>query len=320
MLRVHTLQKAHPSLSASKKEIVLDLETSGFSRATDIVFLAGLGTSTQSIQLLAESPCDERELLMQLFSLLDHQHLITYNGDGFDLPFLRARAQVHGLSVPSFYSDDLYAFLRPRRSLFRFPDLKLKTLEQQAGFLRTDALSGAEVAGLYLRFLKESNVERTPLRPASEDWEKDWTCRPPLSLLMLHNQEDVEGTIALHSSLRQWRQKLRTTLPLAAELQSVSVQGDLATATYETEAEAVPRMDWETSFGHLVWNDHTLMLTVPVHRIRRKQEIRLAAVSPQASKDHAETPLPVPFLTLQEPGGGVPANWHTLLQEVWSLC
>ena len=75
-----------------------DIETTGLSAATAIVFLIGAvkkcDDGWQLTQWIAQRPEDEPELLKAFFDAAsDCDTLIHFNGTSFDLPFLRERAR-----------------------------------------------------------------------------------------------------------------------------------------------------------------------------------------------------------------------------------
>ena len=100
--------------------------------------------------------------------------LVTYNGDGFDLPFISGCMRAYGLldireQVLSF---DLYKELRSLKTVLGLTDMKLKTLERCLGIDREDGYSGGELIPLYMEY-RQSRDEKL------------------LSPLLLHNGEDI---------------------------------------------------------------------------------------------------------------------------------
>ena len=96
---------------------VFDIETTGLSPVYCKVILSGIlrfegGQSpdqAQVIQLFADRPDDERQLLAETIRILDSvDYVITYNGRHFDIPFVEKRAKKHGLRFRPPYDLDLY--------------------------------------------------------------------------------------------------------------------------------------------------------------------------------------------------------------------
>ncbi len=158
-----------------------DIETTGLSAARARLYLIGVviwdnvGGSWKLIQLFSEGMADEPELLRSFFSLLEGKRLLlSFNGDGFDIPFLTQLLQQYTLPYrfDHLESLDLYKLLRPVKKMLQLPNCKLKTCEQFLGIDREDRFSGGELIYVYLDYLKTPDTEK-------------------LELLLLHNAEDL---------------------------------------------------------------------------------------------------------------------------------
>ncbi len=166
-----------------------DIETTGFSRSYNIVYLIGAvyfrdGVSHYS-QWLAESDSDEADILAAFNDFLKNFHtLIHFNGDAFDIPFITERAE-HlnvALDMSQLESLDLYKIARKCRKLLQLTDCKQKTIEQFLGISREDMYSGGELIEIYKKFAAyPSSPERNSYR----------------RLLLLHNHDDIEEMLSL---------------------------------------------------------------------------------------------------------------------------
>jgi len=94
-------------------------ETDGGSRYPQLPFhrvvtvcatILDPATSSVELRALGGDVFDERSQLAGFFRLitdeLDQPRLISWNGNGFDLPVIRYRSMLHGVSAPGFYRTD----------------------------------------------------------------------------------------------------------------------------------------------------------------------------------------------------------------------
>ncbi len=172
------------------KAYVIDIETDGLNPSYNQIIIGGLLSQEENrstiTQYFAEKKDDEKELLQAYGNALaDADILITYNGDSFDLEFLKKRFKKYGLNsdlAPS-QSFDLYRILH-RYSKLRdvLPNLKQKSIEHFLGLsnYREDELSGRDSVRYYKSFLRSS----------SEGLK---------TKILLHNKDDL---IQLYSILR----------------------------------------------------------------------------------------------------------------------
>ena len=138
------------------------------------------------LQYFCEDVADEPAVLQAFFELLrTKKTLISYNGDGFDIPFLRHMVEQYGLpySFDTVESFDLFKKFRPLKRLLGLPDLKLKSCERFLGIDREDRFTGGELIEVYF------------------EWQK--TKAPALlDTLLLHNAEDIANLPNLLPLLR----------------------------------------------------------------------------------------------------------------------
>lgn len=152
------------------KLAVADIETTGLSPQSSRFVLGGLlipasspeapedGT-LQAHQFFAESLEEEQETLSSYLSALKKVDvLLTYNGQRFDLPFLKGRAGVAAQELP--FNLDLFLLVKNYSPIRKFlPNLKQKTVENYMGLWnsRKDEISGKESVELYYRYLARRN-------------------------------------------------------------------------------------------------------------------------------------------------------------------
>ncbi|WP_031555011.1 ribonuclease H-like domain-containing protein [Oribacterium sp. FC2011] len=169
------------SLIAPAEDIMFfDIETTGLSSWKSGLYLIGLLTYDESwklIQYFCEDVSDEITVLENFFTLLSSKKvLISFNGDGFDIPFLTHMAEQYGLpySFDNVESFDILKKIRPLKKLLGLENMKLKTCEKFLGIYREDRFSGGDLINVYFQ------------------WQEDHS-QDKLECLLLHNFEDIEN-------------------------------------------------------------------------------------------------------------------------------
>ncbi len=208
------------TIGAPEDVLFFDIETTGLSARSAGLYLIGVLTYTDKnwtlLQYFCEDVADEPAVLQAFFELLRTKKiLISYNGDGFDIPFLRHMVEQYGLHAPrphhstaprdcadcpgtdrsaiddtrplysfdTVESFDLFKKFRPLKHLLGLPDLKLKSCERFLGIDREDRFTGGELIEVYF------------------EWQK--TKAPALlDTLLLHNAEDIANLPNLLPLLR----------------------------------------------------------------------------------------------------------------------
>ena len=188
--------------------IFFDIETTGFSPKTSSLYLIGClhrkGNELVIEQFFAESKDDEAEVLEKFIDLLNnYKTIISFNGLGFDLPFIKAKCDTYGIAphtgtinninhtdnntidiindlafFDKFEYMDIFKEISHIKSLLQLPNYKQKTIEQFLGIQRDDKYSGGELISVYKEYVKTQDAQ------AEE-------------LLLLHNYEDVIGMLDL---------------------------------------------------------------------------------------------------------------------------
>ncbi len=167
---------------SGKSLCVFDIETTGLSRETSQIILSGFAFpqcdngTLEVTQIFAQSLEDEVGLIKETLSILSSVDVaLTYNGRAFDIGFLIARANHHGIRIPHLpYIFDLLPIVRRATELSNFlPNFKQKTVEKFLGHSsnRKDEIDGRESVILYYKYLKTKD-------PALEN------------IILLHNSDD----------------------------------------------------------------------------------------------------------------------------------
>lgn len=167
------------SISDKSKILLFDIETTGFSRKYCNVYLIGcmyfIDGQPMYAQWLAENFNDEANVLMAFHSFIQKFNtIIHFNGNSFDIPFLKERGEKYNLdfNFESFNSIDIYKPVSRINHILKMENQKQKTFEQLLQIKRTDPFSGGDLIEVFKQYV-ESKDERL------------------LFPLLLHNREDV---------------------------------------------------------------------------------------------------------------------------------
>ena len=185
-----TINKVFPEKTIPEKTIpektdsflFFDIETTGFSKDNTILYLIGCGyfieNGFQFIQWFNDDGTSEEEILLAFHDILKQKdwQLVTFNGNSFDIPYLKRHYELNELpcDIESFPSLDFYQFLKPFQSLFQMTHGKQKDWEHFLELYREDIYDGGQLIAVYKEYLM--NKEEALLHN-----------------LLLHNEEDLLG-------------------------------------------------------------------------------------------------------------------------------
>lgn len=165
--------------------LFFDIETTGFSVKTTQVYLIGCvyyeNNHWNTIQWFATSKEDEKEIIEAFFTFMrNYKVLIHFNGDGFDIPYLRQKAEKLGIcdTFTNIGGIDLFKIASSFKKFLKLENYKQKTLEKFLDINREDKYSGGELINVYSHYLKYHD---------SESYD----------LLILHNSDDIAGMTSL---------------------------------------------------------------------------------------------------------------------------
>lgn len=165
--------------------ILFDIETTGLKKETTLLYLIGYiyfeNHSWNFVQLFNDDGNSEKEILVHFFSILHHDsYLVHYNGLRFDIPYIDYKRKFYQLNgtLHNFSQLDLYREFSRLKNILMLDGRKQKDLEEYFGLSRNDKFSGGELIPIYYSYLKTEDPRA-------------------LSLLLLHNEEDVLGLFSL---------------------------------------------------------------------------------------------------------------------------
>ncbi len=163
--------------------LIFDIETTGLSADTSFIFLIGCIGCEDGVwylhQFFIRMVQEEKELLSSFFELAgNYRTLVHFNGNTFDLPFIRKRAAVYRLEsvTDTLMSIDLYRYFSPLRKRLKLPHMNQSFLEAYVGWHRDDQMSGKEVVSLFWNYSVSKGKEEE-------------------RLLLLHNHDDLLGML-----------------------------------------------------------------------------------------------------------------------------
>ena len=163
--------------------IFFDIETTGFSPSSSMCYLIGtLGKDDNGVivdQYLACDKNDEKDIILAFLNTIKNKStIITFNGMGFDLPFIQAKCKSYGISFDfvKYQYIDIFKLVSEMKFLLKLQNYKQKTIEHFLGIQRDDLYSGGELISIYEEYILSQSKELE-------------------ALLLLHNYEDVVGML-----------------------------------------------------------------------------------------------------------------------------
>lgn len=179
---VNALSKYYKHFYPNSKLLFFDIETTGFTAKNTTLYLIGAlwyeNNHIHVIQWFNDDGYSEKDLLSAFDTFCKNfTHLIHFNGLGFDLPYLRQKADL--LNIP-FSADteltqiDIFKEIRSYKKIFLLENMKQVSIERFLGIEREDTYTGGELINIYQRYI------------ARPDEEKE-------HLLLLHNHDDLLG-------------------------------------------------------------------------------------------------------------------------------
>lgn len=165
-----------------EKLLFFDIETTGFIAKNSTLYLIGvLWYENETLNLrqwFNDDGKSEATLLEAFISFCkDFTHLVHFNGIGFDLPYLRQKADLLSLSFDldqTMSQIDIYKEIRAYKKIFALDNLKQVSIERFLNLQREDTYTGKELINIYQRYVAKPNLEAE-------------------HLLLLHNHDDLLG-------------------------------------------------------------------------------------------------------------------------------
>ncbi len=190
-----------------------DIETTGLSAKTASIYLIGAmhydhATGSWALtQWFADDYRSEPMILEAFLSYLeDFTYLYHFNGCTFDIPFVTAKCEKHGISPTPKVSAmlgntissqsgesapaniDLLKEIRPLKKRLGLTKANQSFLERWVGLNREDIYNGGQLIKVYSEYMQQKILHKEK----GDELEK---------LLLLHNHDDIAGMIHICSML-----------------------------------------------------------------------------------------------------------------------
>lgn len=246
---------------ASLSDILfLDIETTGFLSGSSQIYLIGCAYYSEenwTIKQFFASDSEEEEQIVSAFLEFasSFNFLIHYNGNTFDLPFIKAKAEKYNISYPfeSMNGLDIYRRITPYKNLLKITDCKLKTIEEFLGIERIDQYSGGELINVYKDYLSSHDYDlyHTLLQHNFDDMKGMFEVLPILSYYDLFNNpvtatkvsashyNDINGIsrqeLMINFSFESSLKKTISFMGQGCHLRVEGNQGTLVVPIYEEE-------------------------------------------------------------------------------------
>lgn len=225
--------------------LYFDIETTGLSASRSDLYLIGLGfydgDHFKTLFLFNDDGCSEPEILAEFADHISrYKYLVSYNGDTFDIPYVRTKMQQFDIdcSFDNIRSIDIYKTSRKYKKLFNMSSAKQVDVEELVGFQRKIFISGGTLINTYKEYLKTG----------SNDLLDD---------LMTHNHDDVRGLISITEFLNLPR--------ICNELETLDVCRTDDSIEYTCGTPKLPcRITYASSVMRINANDRQLRILIPV--------------------------------------------------------
>ncbi|TJX60943.1 hypothetical protein E8P77_19365 [Soehngenia saccharolytica] len=144
----------------------LDIETTGLNSKYSYVYLIGVinfDSNTNSYKMIQYFAEDINEEALILKAFIDDYNpnsiVMTYNGDTFDIPFLKNRMQKHNITFEFVNTRDIYKDILKNKIYLDLDNYKLKTIEKFLGIERNDVYTGLDCIQFYKDYLKTQSED-----------------------------------------------------------------------------------------------------------------------------------------------------------------
>lgn len=260
--KTETYDIIHRYFDTDEPLLFFDIETTGFHRDfSKLVSISMLELSKLGLNFhfyFNSTGKEEASLLEAVSPLLASKHLVSFNGDAFDIPYLLHKFKVHNLQSPLTVARNL-DLMKVSKEILHLDSYKLKNIETALGILRTDTLSGLDCIDAYKLFLDTGDQSQADLI-ACHNEEDTLNLMTLLARLLEHNSTVVE----------RYRPHYYSWQDLEINLVDLRLQGDFAIFRFEPDRPL--NIQWYDKLGHIIrstsddFNVERLEITLPVQK------------------------------------------------------
>lgn len=185
--RLDNFSIAYPleTIAPPEKILFLDIETTGFTAKNASIYLIGVAYYKEDcwhiMQWFATNYEEEKEILHEFYIFSKkYEHFIHFNGNTFDLPFMKQRGAQYEIAFDfaSVGGTDIYRRISPYKEMLHMEHCKQKDIELYLGIEREDRFHGGELISVYEKYVAE---------PSDIAFEA----------LIQHNLDDMKGMLLI---------------------------------------------------------------------------------------------------------------------------
>lgn len=160
MEKVINIEKINSKLN---DYILFDIETTGLSRTKDFMYMFGICEKKYNklifTQYYIEDENQEKKLILKINNLLKEKEIISYNGDRFDFPFIRKKANKYNISLCDFKNIDIYREFQKLNFFLNEKSLKAINLGKRLGLDVHDYVNQNEMPKVFKMYQKIKDKE-----------------------------------------------------------------------------------------------------------------------------------------------------------------
>ena len=239
----------------SKNICFFDIETTGLSSNYNQIILIGVlcleGDRVYIKQFFADRLDEEKEILT-LFKecLYSFDHIVSYNGKSFDIPFLKNRFSHYNIlnDLDIIPHLDLLQLVRKNKELLGLANCKLKTVEKYLNIHREDTISGKESVDLYKAYLYSNDkIKRDIILKHNYD---DIFYLP--KLLSLYDTIEKESILSLNINFKDIDLTLnvdKQSIEFQKSIIRISGSSTMVDLPYQLHYSEFYTLDWSTLDG-----------------------------------------------------------------------